>query len=96
MAVELCVNDIGDWMLRNKLKLNQNKTYLVVISSKYRPRPPLDYIQVGDEEIKASKQARNLGVGFDQYLDFNEHVRITCKSAYFRIRSIAKIRRYLS
>ena len=96
IAVELCVKDIGDWMLRNKLKLNQDKTELLVISSKYRPRPPLDYIRVGEEVIMSSKQARNLGVGFDQYLDFKEHVKITCKSAFFRIRSIAKIRRYLS
>ena len=29
-------------------------------------------------------------------LDFKEHVKIICKSAFFRIRSIAKIRRYLS
>ena len=29
-------------------------------------------------------------------LDFKEHVKITCKNAFFRIRSIAKIRRYLS
>ena len=83
-------------MLRNKLKLNQDKTELLVISSKYRPRPPLDYIRVGEEVVQSSKQARNLGVGFDQCLDFKEHVKITCKSAFFRIRSIAKIRRYLS
>ena len=65
-------------------------------SSKYRPRPPLDYIRVREEVIKSSKQARNLGVGFHQCLDFKEHVKITCKSAFFRIHSIAKIRRYLS
>ena len=59
MAVELCVKDIGDWMLRNKLKLNQDKTELLVISSKYCPRPPFDYIRVGDEVIKSGKLARN-------------------------------------
>ena len=96
MEVELCVRDIGDWMLRNKLKLNQDKTELLVISSKYRPRPPLDCIRVGEEVIKSGKQARNLGVGFDQCFDFKEHVKITWKSAFFRIRSIANIRRYLS
>ena len=83
-------------MLRNKAKLNQDKTELLVISSKYRPRPPLDDIRVGEEVIKSSKQARNLGVGFDQYLDFKEHDKIICKSAFFGIHSIAKIRRYLS
>ena len=88
IVVELCVKDIGVWMLRNKLKFNQDKTELLVIRSKYRPRPPLDNIRVGEEEIKPSKQARNLGVGFDQYLDFKEHVKIACKSAFFRIRGI--------
>ena len=83
-------------MLRNKLKLNQDKTELLVISSKNRPRPPLDYIRVGEEVIKFGEQARNLGAGFDQYLDFKEHVKITCESAFFRIRTIAKIKRYLS
>ena len=68
MAVELCVKDIGDWMLRNKLKLNQDKTELLVISSKYCSRPLLDYTRVGEEVIKSSKQARNLGIGFDQCL----------------------------
>ena len=82
MAVELYVKDIGDWMLRNQLKLNQDKTDLLVISSKYHPRPPLDYIRVGEEVIKSSKQARNLGVGFDQYLDFKERVKITCKGLF--------------
>ena len=96
IAVELCVKDIGDWMLRNKLKLNQDKTELLVISSKNRPRPPHDYIRVGEEVIKFGEQARNLGAGFDQYLDFKEHVKITCESAFFRICTIAKIKRYLS
>ena len=92
MAIELCVKDIGDWMLRNALKLNQDKTELLVIGSKYRQRPPLNYIRVGEEVIESGKQARNLGVGFDQYLDFKVPVKMTCKSAFFGIRSIAKIR----
>ena len=96
VAIELCVKDIRNWMLRNKLRLNQYKTQILVISSKYRPRPALDYIRVDEEVIKSSKQATNLGVGFDQCLDFKEHFKITCKNAFFRIRNKAKIRRYLS
>ena len=61
MAVQLCVKEFDDWMLRNKLKLNQDKTELLVISSKCRPRQPLDYIRVGEEVIKSRKQARTLG-----------------------------------
>ena len=40
-TIEQCVRDIDNWMAINKLKLNQDKTEVVLISSRYRPRPPL-------------------------------------------------------
>ena len=38
-TIEQCVNDIDYWMVNNRLKLNQDKTELLLISSRYRPRP---------------------------------------------------------
>ena len=91
-----CVTDIGDWMLCNKLKLNQDKMEVLVVSSRFRPRPPLNHVQIGDDVIRPCEHARNVGVGFDQYFDFSEHVKMTTKIAFFRICGIAKIRRHLS
>ena len=73
--VECCVNDIDSWMVNNGLKLNQDKTELVFISSKFRSRPSLEFIQVGDEEIQPKYSARNLGVTIDQCLDLTDHVK---------------------
>ena len=96
-TVELCVKDIGDWMLCHKLKLNQDKMELLDVSSRYRPRPPLNHTQIGDDVISPCEHAKNLGVGFDQYFNFGEHVKMTCKIAFFRICGITKtVRRYLS
>ena len=81
-TVELCVKDIGDWMLCNKLKLSQDKTELLVVSSRYRTRPPLNHIQIGDDVISPCEHARNLGVGLDHYYDFSEQVYMTCKIAF--------------
>ena len=81
-TVELCVKDIGDWMLCNKLKLSQDKTELLVFSSRYRTRPPLNHIQIGDDVISPCEHARNLGVGLDHYYDFSEQVYMTCKIAF--------------
>ena len=39
--VEACAREIDNWMCRNKLKLNGDKSELLVISSQYRPRPVL-------------------------------------------------------
>ena len=56
-------------MVSNALKLNQDKTELVFISSKFRSWPSLEFIQVGDEKTQPKASARNLGVTTDQCLD---------------------------
>ena len=45
------LKEIDLWMCKNLLKLNQDKTELVVISSKCRNGPNLEYVPVGDEFI---------------------------------------------
>ena len=49
--VECCVNDIQCWMVNNGLKFNQDKTEVVLIRSKSRYRPSLEFVQVVDEKI---------------------------------------------
>ena len=64
--VEHCsVEEIDRWMISNKLKLNDDKTELIVFSSKYRPRPCLSNVQIGSEGIEQSNTVRNLGILFD-------------------------------
>ena len=43
-SVQLCVKDIDWWMTNNMLKLNQEKTELIVISSKFRPKPAISCV----------------------------------------------------
>ena len=93
--VEHCVEEIDRWMISNKLKLNDDKTELIVFSSKYRPRPCLSNVQIGSECIEQSNTVRNLGVLFDQTLSFGEHVSKLCKSSHYHLRNISKIRKYL-
>ena len=77
-------------------KLNQDKTELVFISSKFRSRPSLEFIQVGDEKIQPKSSACNLGAIIDQYLNLTDHIEKICVSCQYHLRNIAKIRRYLS
>ena len=39
---------------------------------------------------------RDLGVTFDQFLNFDDHITVICRSTYFHIRNIGKIRNLLS
>ena len=95
-GIESCVREIDNWMTRNKLKLNRDKTELLVISSRYRPRPSLDSIVVGNCRVCPLISARNIGVVFDQTLSLEKHVNSVCKVALFHLRNIAKIREYLT
>ena len=49
--MEACVHDIDVWMLCNRLKLNQDKTEVLIFSSHYRPRPSLDNLTIVDEIV---------------------------------------------
>ena len=59
-TIEQCVRDVDNWMVINKLKLNQDKTEVVLISLRYRPRRPLDSLQIGNVTVVPSSSARNL------------------------------------
>ena len=62
-----CVWDMDAWMLSNKLKLNKDKSKVLVISSSYRPRPPLSSVNICDETVCCSSSARNIGVIFGYF-----------------------------
>ena len=94
--IERCVHEIDHWMLVNRLKLNKDKTELLVISAKHLPRPILQEISVVNETIRSSQKARNIGVIFDHHFRFNEHIASICKSSFYHLRNISNIRKYLS
>ena len=92
-SIEACVSEIHEWMRLNKLKLNSDKSEVLVISSKYRPSPPLDSIAISEQVVKSSVSARNLGFIVDDSLPLEEQVNSISKSCYYHIRRIAKIQK---
>ena len=95
-TIQSCVNDISKWMTANRLKLNKDKTELIVISSQHRPRPQLDTLIFGSDSVFSTNAARNIGVTMDDKINFEKQVASICKSSFCHIRNIARIRRFLS
>ena len=95
--VNSCLSDIRWWMITNKLKINDSKTEFIVFRS---PQLRCDFsglsVNVGKSQITQSLKVRDLGVTFDQFLNFNDHITAICRSTYFHIRNIGKIRNLLS
>ena len=95
--IEACVSDINEWMTDNKLKLNNDKTELLILHAHHRPSPSLDSVYDDAELIKASESVnRNIGVWFDKTLLMKKHFNSVCKTAFHQLRHLATIRRFLS
>ena len=65
LAVEGCVRDIYAWMTVNKLKMNRDKTELVVLNASHRQPSPLTSISVCDEVISKSSVATILVINLE-------------------------------
>ena len=95
--IEACLRDIATWMSLNRLKLNGDKTELLVFGSKHRPvYQLLSFTAVDGSVIKPSQSASNIGVIFDNKLNMECQVAAICKSAFFYICNISSIRKFLS
>ena len=80
----------------NELKLNHDKTDVMLIHSKYRPSPSFQSLCVGDESVAASQSARSLGVIFDEHMSFYAHVSSICRSSFYHLRNLSRIRKYFT
>ena len=96
-AMRECIMDIKQWMLKDKLKLNDNKTEIILIGTRQQlAKVNLNTFSFGDTDISLSSEVRNLGCWFDSQLTMNSHIVKTCKSAFYHLYNIRRIRKYLS
>ncbi len=95
--IENCLKDIELWMHQNMLKLNADKTEVMLFSSKHNSRN-LDSISVNvaNSSIASTTHVRNLGVMFDSTMTMEQQVNAVCRSCYGQLRKIGRIRQYLS
>ena len=91
----MCVQEINNWMILNGLKLNEEKTELLLLSSRCRLSPSLEFVRVGSETIQLSSSVRNLELMLNPNVDMEDHIKKICKSCHFHLINISKIRSYL-
>ena len=97
-SLQACLNSVQKWMFHNKLKLNPDKTEFLLIGHEQQRKKcisqfPIPLMGVNTEPTKS---ARNLGVVFDKNFNFRPHISQVCRSCYYHIRDLRRIRRHLS
>ena len=80
-------------MAINFLKLNDDKSEFLLVSSKYQADQAS--INIGDHSILSVPFALNIGAVIDKHLSLDRHVNSICKTAYFHLRNIGIIRKFL-
>ena len=91
-----CLADIDTRVTLNRLKLNKEKTELLVLHSRHCSPPAFASLKIGSEVILPSHSARNVGLIFDNTMTMVPHINSTCKSAFYHLRNIARIRKFIS
>ena len=92
--IEKCLDQVKIWSSANSLCLNESKTEVIHVSSRYRQRANLE-ISFSNHELDTTDRIRNLGVIFDQNLLMVNHMSKICQSASLSLYKIGKIRQYL-
>jgi hypothetical protein len=84
-------------MAQNKLKLNNDKTELLTISSSRQQNKIIPTtLTIGNDIVSPSTTARNLGVILDSNLQLDTHISSICQNSYHHLRNIGKLRKYLT
>ena len=93
-----CISDLRNWMIRDRLMINDDKTELILIGTRQQLGKINDVcnISVGDYDIYPSSCVRNLGAWFDNKLSMSTHVTKICNAAFYHLHNIRRIKKYLS
>ena len=89
--------EIKRWMMKNKLKLIEQKTEVLFCESPSRSKSvPVASLLVSIAAFPFSRVVKTLGVTLDAALSFDQHVSAVVRSCFFRVRSLNKVRSYLT
>ena len=95
VVMESCIDAVRQWMNFHRLKMNNTKTEVLLISSIRRSIPNPLPLRMGDSVVRVVHEARNIGVIFDSYLKMDKQVGNICKRCFCHLRNLSRLRPYL-
>ena len=96
-TLEKCVISIQSWMCKNFLKLNPDKTEILLIQSKYKSNPMTNItLNLNGEQITSVNNIKSLGVNLDNNLTMEAFVSSKCIKIGMFLRKFTKVRKYFA
>ena len=95
--IQNCFSEIKCWMTVNLLKLNGDKTELLIaLHKRFKNTINIEHVDIDSVLIKPSHSIRNLGAHFNITMDHTDFVTKKCQSARFALRNISRVRTSLT
>lgn len=97
-TLETCINNIDQWTQINKLKLNRDKTELIVYTTRSKSSVINDFgpLCIGADTIYSCNTISNLGVIFDSTMSLEQHISKIVRTINFHLHNIGRVRKYLT
>ena len=95
--MQSCISEVNAWATENMLRLSDNKTELMLVTSKrtkYLHNLPTSYT-IGNAQIPFKQSVKNSGLTLDCHRSMNAHVTNIARTYYLELRPLAYIRRFL-
>ena len=89
--LEMCLMNIKNWMTEFFLKLNEDKTQLLVIPSKKTVNPIDISVTFNGSQSESLNEAKNLGVYFDNNSNMSKQVKHIVSTGYYHLRNLWSI-----
>jgi hypothetical protein len=96
-SMQDCLTSVKEWMLQNKLKMNDAKTEFIIIGTKQQlAKTNVHSIMVGETQVHATDCIRSLGVFLDKHMSMKHHINAKIRTAHKHLYRIHCIRKYLT
>ena len=96
-AMRDCIMDLRNWMINDRLLLNDDKTEFLLLGTRQQlAKVNIATITVGNTEVTSGTAVKNLGAWFDSTLGMLTHISKTCSAAFYYLHNISHIRKFLS
>ena len=97
-SMERCIEDVRSWMAARHLCMNDSKSNFIVIGSKsvLRNISEAPHLKVGNVILSAEECVKSLGVFFDKFISMEDHIAFICKTAFYHLSNIGRIRKFLT
>ena len=94
--MELALASLDGWFRANSLKVNPNKTQLMIFGTRQNLRTlPNVTVAFRGVTLETHTEVKNLGVIFDRHLSWEQHISMVTRRCFGTLTGLAHLRHYL-